>query len=143
MATKGTFRMAQQTKRDYNLLDELWSDLVVAILSVNNYSLEKTYAHLQGLRAAGLCSPENLSRWGVDEIVQKLQKAGCNRGSFMTPLYAKRLSALGAAARSTGIEKFTSILGCASRSEIENLLLRINGIGPKVLENFFLLHRLE
>jgi hypothetical protein len=135
--------VAQQTEHDGNLQDELWTDLVVAMLAVNNRTLEETYAHIQGLKTAGLCSPENLSRWGVDEIVQRLQKAGCNRGAFMTLLFAKRLSSLGATVSSTGIEKFTSILGCASRSEIANLLLPINGIGPKVLENFFLLRQLE
>jgi len=135
--------VAQQTEHDGNLPDELWSDLVVAMLAVNNCSLEKTYAHLEGLKAAGLCSPENLSAWGVDEIVQRLQQAGCNRGSFMTQLYAKRLSSLGAATSATGTKKFTSILGCTSRSEVANLLLPINGIGPRVLENFFLLRQLE
>jgi hypothetical protein len=135
--------VAQQTEHDGNLLDELWSDLVVAILAVNNRTLEETYAHVQGLKAAGLCSPENLSRWGVGEIVQGLKKAGCNRGAFMNLLFAKRLSSLGAAVSSTGIERFRSILGCASQSEIANLLLPIYGIGPRVLENFFLLRQLE
>jgi hypothetical protein len=135
--------VAQQTEHDGNLLDELWSDLVVAMLAVNNHSLEKTYAHLEGLKASGLCSPENLSAWEVAEIVQRLQQAGCNRGSFMTRLYARRLSSLGASVSATGTEEFTSILRCASRSEIANLLLPINGIGPRVLENFFLLRQLE
>jgi hypothetical protein len=137
------FRMTQQTQHEDHSLEELWSDLVIAILSVNNNSLEKTYVYLPGLKAVGLRSPENLSRWGVDEIVQRLQKAGCNRGAFMTPLYAKRLSSLGAAVSATGIEKFTSSLGCGQRSEIASLLLPINGIGPRVLENFFLLRQLQ
>jgi hypothetical protein len=50
------------------MLDELWSDLVVAMLAVNNHSLEKTCAHLDGLKASGLCSPDNLSAWELTRL---------------------------------------------------------------------------
>jgi hypothetical protein len=134
--------MSLHTQLDSAFLDELWSDLVVAILSVNNISLEKTYAHLEGLKSAGLCSLENLGGWRVDEIVERLEKAGCDRGDYMNSLFAKRLSSLGTAVGRTGIEKFTKILAGNQRTEIANLLMPIYGIGPKVLDNFFLLRRI-
>lgn len=122
--------------------DQLWSDLVVSMLSVNNHSLEKAYACIGGLLAEGLCAPENLSKWSVDELARRLIEAGCNRGSFMTQLYAKRLSALGAAVNDMGIEEFTRIVSTKNRSDISRLLMRINGIGPRVLQNFFLLRQI-
>jgi hypothetical protein len=135
--------MTLQTQIDREFLDELWSDLVVAMLSVNNYPLEKAYVHVQGLKSAGLCSPENLSRLGEDDVVKRLEEAGCNRGAFMTRLFARRLWSLGAAVSTIGIARFTRIIAGNQRTEISNLLLPIYGIGPKVLENFFLLRRID
>src|ERR1035438_7854416 len=80
-----------------------WEDLVVSILSVNQYSLEKTYAVAPLLRQGGLLSPENLSRWELEEIVARLKATGCDRGRFMTKLFAVRLASLGMAVESRGI----------------------------------------
>src|SRR2546427_3122684 len=83
--------------------DSPWEDLVVSILSVNQYPLEKTYAVVSLLRGSGLFSPENLSRWDLEEVVSRLQAAGCDRGPFMTKLFAARLASLGMAVQSHGI----------------------------------------
>jgi hypothetical protein len=118
-----------------------WEDLVISILAVNQYSLEKTYVLLDGLRKAGLTDPENLAVWEQSEIVSRLNESGCNRGVFMTGLFALRLGSLGVAARARGIDEFTRILLSKDFGEIDRLLLPINGIGPKVLRNFRLLYR--
>jgi len=135
--------MTLPTQTNKEFLDELWSDLVVALLSVNNHSLEKTYVYIQELKSAGLCSPGNLSRLEMDDIVKRLEGAGFNRGAFMTRLYAKRLWSLGAAVSKIGVERFTRVIAGNQRTEISNLLLPINGIGPRVLQNFFLLRQID
>ncbi len=119
--------------------DSPWEDLVVSILSVNQYSLEKTYAVLFLLRQSGLLSPENLSRWELEEIVAGLKAAGCDRGPFMTQLFAVRLACLGVAIESRGIAVCRGIILSNDPAAIGNLLLPIKGIGPKVLRNFFML----
>jgi len=123
--------------------DAPWEDLVISILSVNQYSLEKTYVHAALLRRSGLFSPEDLSKWGVDEIVARLKSSGCDRGSFMTKLFAVRLSHLGGAVTSNGISESRRILLSNEAEAIRSFLLPINGIGPKVLRNFFLLREIE
>jgi hypothetical protein len=119
--------------------DDVWEDLVVAILSVNQYSLERTYTAIAGIRREGISTPDDLASWELEEIVARLKAAGCDRGLFMTQLFAVRLAALGMAIRSRGIEVFGRILLSNDPAAINNLLLPINGIGPKVLRNFFLL----
>lgn len=119
--------------------DNPWEDLVIAILAVNQYSLEKTYPALSLLRDNGLLSPENLSRWDIDEIIRRLKVAGCDRGPFMTQLFGVRLAHLGAAVESYSIEACSRILLSNDPVAIRDLLWPIKGIGPKVLKNFFML----
>jgi len=120
-------------------LDSPWEDLVISVLAVNQYSLEKTYACKEGLQTQELTTPATLLELAPAEIERRLKAGGCDRGAFMTNLFAKRLAALGAHVRSVGIEKSTIILAGISRQKIEQFLEPVNGIGPVVLRNFFLL----
>ena len=116
---------------------------MVSILSVNQYSLEKTYAIVGGLREAGLVSPQNLGAWEIDRIVSRLKFAGCGRGDFMTPLFAARLASLGKVVVERGISVCAEILAGNDFEKIRRLLLPVNGIGPKVLRNFCLLRGID
>lgn len=123
--------------------DSLWEDLVVSILSVNQYPLEKTYAVISLLRQGGLLNPENLGRWKSEELIDRLRASGCDRGPFMTHLFAGRLSSLGLAVESTGVLLFRQILLSNDPQAISDLLLPIRGIGPKVLSNFLFLRGIK
>ena len=120
-------------------LDSPWEDLVISVLAVNQYSLEKTYACKEGLQTQELTTPATLLELAPAEIERRLKAGGCDRGAFMTNLFAKRLAALGAHVRAVGIEQSTSILDGRSRQKIEQFLEPVNGIGPVVLRNYFLL----
>ena len=117
----------------------MWDDLVVSILAVNQYSLERTYAIRQGLREQKLIDPLVLASEKADEIENRLRAAGCDRGLFMTRLFAGRLEALGELVRIKGVAECEKIVGSRDTRAIENLLLPVKGIGPVVLRNFFLL----
>jgi endonuclease III-like uncharacterized protein len=119
--------------------DDPWEDLVLAILSVNNYSIEKVYAKLQQLRRQGLFNPNNLCRWSHDEIAERLKAAGYDRGSFMTNLFSGRLAALGRHAEQVGVERFTRALSSKTPKGVEEALHSVSGVGPKVIENYCLL----
>jgi hypothetical protein len=131
--------MLERVQHPPETQDNPWEDLVISILSVNQYSLEKTYENAPLLRESGLFSPENLSKWDVEEIVVRLKNSGCDRGSFMTNLFAIRLAYLGAAVDSKGTQESRRILLSKEPEAIRSFLLPIKGIGPKVLRNFFLL----
>jgi hypothetical protein len=116
-----------------------WEDLVVSILSVNQYSLERTYTSLPGLREQKITDPVSLAAWEFEEIEGRLRSAGCDRGPFMTKLFALRLSALGALIRTKGVAECEQVIGGNDPKDIEHLLRPVNGIGPVVLRRFFLL----
>jgi len=120
-------------------IDNPWEDLIVSILSVNQYSLERTYRCLEGLREQGLSDPNKLMGWGQAEIVNRLKSAGCDRGLFMTNLFAFRLCSLGTLIQLSGVDACTEIISSRDAKSIEKLLLPVNGVGPKVIANFCLL----
>ena len=119
--------------------DDVWKDLVVSILSVNNYSLERAYSAVDRLRASGLFEPANLATWSVDEFVRRLKGADCNRGEFMTNLFATRFASLGHFIAQTGADQVARVLSSKNKSLIEKTRLPVKGIGPKVIENYCLL----
>jgi len=116
--------------------DDPWEDLVVSLLSVNQYSLEKTYEHIDGLRKQGLFSPKNLASWDQEEILRRLKAGGCDRGEFMTNLFALRLANLGRFVNENDPDACFAVLSGGNVKAIEALLLPVNGIGPKVIHNF-------
>lgn len=126
-----------------NALDYPWDDLVVSILSVNQYSLERTYGLLQGLREQKVTDPSSLACWDQREIEKRLRASGCDRGSFMTKLFAERLDALGRLIRTRGIDECEKVLRSRDVCAIEMLLLPVKGIGPVVLRHFYTLREID
>jgi len=119
----------------------IWEDLVISILSVNQYTLSNTYKSLKTLEAVGLFDPKNLIVWSIDEIEAKLKEGGCDRGDFMTHLFAERLVALSHLLQEKGVSSCEAILTGASVEDIDKLLMPVRGIRPKVLQNFLSLTR--
>jgi hypothetical protein len=119
--------------------DDVWEDLVISVLSVNNYTLENIYLALDGLKSEGLFDPDNLGNWSLEEIARRLHKAGYRRGPFMTNIFAERLAALGRLAADQGADECREVLGGTDTSRIRHMLSQVKGVGPRVLSNFFVL----
>ncbi len=116
-----------------------WADLVMAMLSVNNYPLERTFALFDALQAQGLFDPAVLNEAPSASIAKKLGAGGYNRGDTMTAIFTDRLVSLGAFLGSGSIGQYTEILEHGSCDEVRRMLAPVKGVGPRVLENFFLL----
>jgi len=121
--------------------DDPWSDLVVAILSVNSFPVERTYALLDRLRAEKLTDPAHLSQQTAPALYSKLVAAGYDRGEFMTYLFAERLSSLGAFAKAVGIAECEKVMKSRDANAIKSMLLSVKGIGPAVMHNFLFLRQ--
>ncbi|MBD2135094.1 hypothetical protein H6F47_22415 [Sphaerospermopsis sp. FACHB-1094] len=135
-------QMNQQNLQTKYNTNSVWEDLVISILSVNQYTLSKTYANTESMREIGLFNPENLKQWDIQEMNQRLRQGGCERGSFMTNLFAERLTALGILIANQGINNCEKILSSRDKKLITDFLMPVKGIGPKVIQNFFLLQEL-
>ena len=60
--------LSEPTQRPFGNDDGIWEDLIVSILAVNQYSLEKTYAVVPLLRSARVVDPANLTNWELEEV---------------------------------------------------------------------------
>jgi hypothetical protein len=118
--------------------DNPLDDLIAAMLSVNSYSLQKTFLLVETLRRQGLFHPQNLARWTPKEIGTRLRQGGYDRGC-VTWLLADRLESLGKFVESVGVEECERVLRCGKTNEVKDFLLPVKGIGPRVLANFFAL----
>lgn len=116
-----------------------WADLVVAILSVNRYPLDRTFALFNNLEAEGLFDPRVLASSTASEIARKLGNAGYSRGDAMTAIFTDRLLSVGALAKRESFSVCERTLKGGTRSDVERLIGGVKGVGPTVLENFFLL----
>ena len=119
--------------------DDSWEDLVVSILAVNQYSLERAHGLLGELREQRLTDPKFLEQWEPEEVEKRLKATGFDRGPFMNRLFAGRLSGLGEMVRSKGIDTCTKVIGSRKPDEIAALLKDVKGIGPVVLRNYYVL----
>jgi 3-methyladenine DNA glycosylase/8-oxoguanine DNA glycosylase len=124
-------------------INDPWEALVLSILSVNGYPIEKTYSISDNLRKNGFFNPNKLAHYDFIDITRRIDSAGYKRGPFMTGLFSERLLALGKFAREQGIEFCTEIISGDNASKIEKFLLQVNGIGPKVLSNYFSLRGIQ
>src|ERR1035441_2872807 len=119
MAKAEASQMQEREAEHKPAIDDVWEDLVVSILSVNQYSLERTYQSIQGLRKQGLLDPNKLMYWGQGEIVDRLKAAGCDRGPFMTNLFALRLCNLGALMEGRGVDACRKIMSSRDNRAIK------------------------
>ncbi len=60
----------------------------------------------------------------------------------MTSLFALRLAHLGALIQSKELDTCAKTISGRDKRAIEELLLPVNGIGPKVIANFYLLREI-
>jgi endonuclease III-like uncharacterized protein len=121
---------------------DAWQDLITAMLAVNNYSLEKTFAVVAAFRREGLIDPNNLARWSEEEVVQRFKAAGYDRGAYLNKLFALRLCSLGVAACDDGLAHYRQLIEGTDKRAIRDLLSSVRGIGPRVLQNFMILRGL-
>jgi hypothetical protein len=116
---------------------EPWSELVTAMLSVNNYPLVKTFECFESLSANGVFDPSNYITWNGSEIARRLVKSGYDRGPVLTEMLGERLSSLRVLCDDLSSNEVR--LSTGDRQELTALLAKVKGIGPQVLDNFLLL----
>jgi len=121
--------------------NDVWQDLVVSMLSVNNYSLEKTYSSIELLSQEGLFDPKKLVGWKADEIADRLRRGGYNRGEYLNNLLATRLASLATFVEGVGMKESERILTKSDKSVIAKFLQPVNGVGPQVLRSFSMLRQ--
>jgi len=118
-------------------------DLVVAILAVNFWTLEKVYALRSRLAEQGLFDMQGVSDLDVGEVDRRLRAAGYERGDFPVFAMANRLVHTACALDAGGETKLRALLAQGGSHELDDFLLGLKGVGPVVVGNFKVLQEIE
>jgi hypothetical protein len=121
-------------------VDEILQDLVVSVLAVNNYSLEKAYRLCGRLQELGLLDVSALAGnpLGADEIRSRLIEAGYARGEYIETLISQRIERIFGVIRQKGSIEYLLSLDCGS-DLVAQRLSGLYGVGPRVISNFICL----
>lgn len=114
--------------------------IVVGVLSVNRYGLEKAYALLPALENGGLLDSELVAAMDIEDLIIGLEAAGYRRGRLMTKM-ASRYLALMLAVKSGDLDSFGDLLRSGETEMAADLLCKVWGIGPSVAHSAILLIR--
>lgn len=120
------------------LSESLTTNLVVAVLAVNSYSLEKAWALRSALSDEGLTNPANSSKLDQRALTVRLAKAGYDRG-MLTGMMASRVADLMRAIATGQLDALDEHIRQQDWEAVERLLRAVRGIGPKVAKNALLL----
>ena len=111
-------------------------DLVVSMLTVNNFSLEKACEMRPVLEEAGFFDVEVLSKMSHEQVFSALKNAGYTKADYVVGLLADRLQAMASTMRGTPNGEIRALLKPGRERDLDRFLLAIKGVGPAVLETF-------
>ena len=121
-------------------MSKVWEELIIAVLAVSQYPIEKVEPHRSAIREAGLFRVNDLAEESIGSLTNKLKKAGYDRGK-LTWQFADRLISLGKHVVERDQLLLEQQLSAGDERVVEATLIPIYGIGPKVVENFIELRR--
>jgi hypothetical protein len=113
-----------------------WEDLVVAVLAVYQFPVDRVLLLRERLHSAGLLDIHAIVNAGEARVTRELNSAGYSRG-LLTGLYAERLVRLARTILAGDETAIAKVLFGADANEIERTLRSLPGIGAKVVRNFF------
>ena len=84
---------------------DIFTDLVLALLAVNKWTLERVGSILPQLEEAGLTNPETVASLDFPTVFERVKEAGYQRGDYIISLIADRLLSAARTFRDKQLEK--------------------------------------
>jgi hypothetical protein len=123
--------------------ETLLIDLFTAIMAVNRWTVERAYSVSVRLKAVGLLDLPAMSSMSVDDVSERLGRAGYDRGEFMLLQMAERMLSMVRALENGGLEKVETLETSRRLGDIRDFLLTIKGVGPAVVNCFFIMREMK
>jgi hypothetical protein len=112
--------------------------LIVSVLAVNAYGLEKAYALLPAFRKSGLTDPRKVAMADVEDVMMRLYEAGYRRG-MLAEMMAGRLISLMKVVEDGKLDALNALVVKGDQEGTKALLCMVKGIGPKVAADVWML----
>ena len=114
--------------------------LIVSILAVNSYGLEKAYSLLPALRKSGLTDSSRVPKLKCEKVMMLLAASGYERG-LLTEMMAARLVSLMKTVSDGELDGLGELVANNKRVAAVEMLCAIRGIGPKVASDAWAMMR--
>ena len=108
--------------------------LLMAIPTVNNFSLEKAWKLLPRMRELGLTDPGRVVAMDMPAAIEALTAAGYDRKK-LTWMFAERVKALMAVVRDGKLDGLAAAVAARDERAAAELLGQVRGVGPRVIES--------
>ena len=123
--------------------DYIAENILTSILAVNGWTADRVFPLTERLRAVGLLDFIAISGLSVEDIAERLARAGYARGEFMNVLLATRVLSMATVLTPTEVSRLKQCLVEGRTADVNVTLRGINGVGPVVLETFWSLQNTD
>lgn len=112
-------------------------NVLIAILAVNGWTVDRVFSLTEQFRAVGLLDFTMVSRLSIEDIAERLTRAGYARGEYMNLLLATRVLSMTTVLTATELKRLKQCLMEGRTTDVSSTLRGIKGVGPVVLETFW------
>lgn len=129
------------TLRSFPFEQSAVTDLVMAILAVNQWRLDQSSEIYDGLLREGLFDPEKIQQMSDEDVFRALTSAGYKKSAYVKGLICDRLKDLAEKLSGSKRDYFHNLIHTGHSDELKAFVMDIKGVGPMVYENFCLLQK--
>jgi hypothetical protein len=123
--------------------DNIAENILISILAVNGWTAERVFPLRERFRAGGLLDFAAMSKLPIENIAERLARAGYARGEYMNLFLATRVLSLATALTPSELKRLKQCLAEGRTTEVSSTLRGIKGVGPVVLETFWMLQNAD
>ena len=98
---------------------------------------------IERFKTVGLLDFVAISGLSVEDIAERLARAGYARGEFLNELLATRVLSMATVLTPTEVSRLKQCLEEGRTADVSVILRGINGVGPVVLETFWSLQNTD
>ena len=117
--------------------DYIAENILISILAVNGWTADRVIPLTERFRAVGLLDFTAVSGLPIDDIAERLARAGYARGEYMNLLLATRVLSMATVLTATELNRLKQCLVAGRPTDVSATLRGIKGVGPIVLETFW------
>jgi hypothetical protein len=107
------------------MTDSIAENLLIALLAVNNWSLERVFDLRGPLRDVGLLDFDSVTALSEDDVAGRLAAAGYARGDYMNKLMAIRILSMASVLSSDELTRLSEHLRAGRRDAVDATLTRM------------------
>src|SRR4051812_27756217 len=123
--------------------DYIAENILVSILAVNGWTADRVFSLTERFKAVGLLDFDVISERSIEDIADRLARAGYARGEFMNLLLATRVLSLATVLTAAELNRLKQCLEEGRPTDVSATLRGIKGVGPVVLETFWSLQNTD